>query len=97
LKCCGGKLLVVNFTYKSSLVPDMKVRGQPACLEAKKKYCVVYICSLYMRYHAPLMLTFIIVLSRLVVKGGCTSEIGIVETNNKLLGGPRKTNKVDTR
>jgi hypothetical protein len=50
-----------------------------------------------MRYHAPMMLTFIIVLGRLVDKGGCTSEIGIVETNNKLLGGPRKTNKVDTR
>ncbi len=32
----------------------------------------VYICSLYMSYHTPMLFTCIIVLSRLAVKGGCT-------------------------
>ncbi len=68
---------------------------QPACPEVKKKYkkkyCIVYICSLYMIDHAPMMFTCMRVLSCLVVKGGCTCEIWIVGTKNKLLGGPRQT------
>ncbi len=46
-----------------------------------------------MKCSAP-MFTCIAVLSSLVVKGGCTCEIQIVGTNNKLLGGPRQTRKI---
>ncbi len=55
-------------------VPDMKVWGQPACPEVKrrhkKKSCKLCLCSLCMPYRAPMMFTCIEVLNRLVVKGG---------------------------
>jgi hypothetical protein len=61
------------------IIPDIKVRGQPAYPEVQKKYknewCIMSICSLYMLYHAPMMFTCIKVLSRILVKGGCTCEI----------------------
>ncbi len=38
----------------------------------------IYICPFYMRCHAPILFTCIMVLNRLVVKGGCTCEIWIV-------------------
>jgi hypothetical protein len=69
----------MDIIYTVVTVPDMKVRGQPACPEAKrgykKKCCKLYICSLYMLYHAPMMFTSIKVISHLVVKGGCTCEM----------------------
>jgi hypothetical protein len=55
-------------------VPDMKVRGQLACLEDKhkhkKKSCKLYICPLYILCRAPMMFTCIKVLRPLIVKGG---------------------------
>jgi hypothetical protein len=66
-------LIKATFVFlRYSNVPDMKGRGQP---EHKKRHCIVYISSLYMRYHGPMLFTCIIVLSCLVVKGGCTCEI----------------------
>jgi hypothetical protein len=54
----------------------------------------IYICPLYMRCHAPILFTCIIVLSRLVIKGECMCEIWIVGRNNKLLGGPRQIRRI---
>jgi hypothetical protein len=55
-------------------VPDMKVWGQPASPEVKKKHkkksCKISICLLYMLYCAPMLFTCIKVLNRLIVKGG---------------------------
>jgi hypothetical protein len=63
----------------------MEVRGQPACPEVKmkykKKYCVVMLFDVYMSVVHEMSHTHIvylystIVLSCLVVKGGCTCEI----------------------
>ncbi len=57
----------------------------------------MYICPLYMRCHALILVTCIAVLSHLVVKGVYTCEIWIVGTNNKLLSGPRQTRKIQYR
>ncbi len=86
----------------SHIVPDMSGRGQPACPRLQKKYkkklgsnnYVMYICPLYMRCSTPILFTCIAVLSCLVVKGGSMCEILIVKENNKLLGGPRQTKKI---
>ncbi len=90
-----------HVAFSVNIVPNMKVRGQPACPGVRKKYktkCwIVYICSLYTLYHAPMMFTCIKVLSRQGGKGGCTCEIWIVGTNNKLLGGPRQTRWTQVR
>jgi hypothetical protein len=51
-------------------------------------------CLLYIRCSMPVWFTCIAVLSRLVIKGGYTCEIGIVGTNNKLLGGLRQKQKI---
>ncbi len=65
LRCCIVCIFAVLYvsTFSASIVPDMKVQGQLACPEVKKKYkkkcCVVYKCSLYMMYHAPMMFTCI--------------------------------------
>ncbi len=42
----------------------------------------------------PILFTGELVLSRLVVEGGCTRETGIVGTNSKILGGPGQTKKI---
>jgi hypothetical protein len=46
----------------------------------------IYVCCV--RCHAPILFTRIVLVSHLAVKGRCTCEIGVVGTNNKLLGGP---------
>jgi hypothetical protein len=88
-----------SLKYQEPTVPDMKVRGQLACPGVKKKYkkkcCLVYICLLYMFCHAPMMFTCIKVLSRLVVKGGCS--VKYESLGQQQAAGWAKTNKVDTR
>ncbi len=85
-------------SVRNRTVSDMSGRGQPACWSVWKK-CkkeldsseyVMYIFQLYMKCSTPVLFTCIAVLSRVVVKGGCTSEIWIIEVYNKVLGGPTK-------
>jgi hypothetical protein len=54
------------------IVPNVKVRGQQACPEVKKKCCIVYIyiVYMYMRYPASMMFTCIKVLSHLLLREG---------------------------
>jgi hypothetical protein len=41
-----------------------------------------------------ILFTCLLVLSHLVVKGGCTCETLTIGTNSKILGGPRQTRKI---
>ncbi len=50
-----------------------------------------------MRCLAPMLFTCIAVQSPLVVKGGCMCETYNVGANNKMLGGPGQTRKIQYR